>query len=110
MVRAVLTDLAIFPINCLQNVRVALQRARGETTILASESWFWSKFDDQAREYIAEVGLSDLTDERPHHCLWPKAQALEIGDDAGVSPDMLLLDEPMARYGPRRMFERISQF
>ena len=100
---------AIFPdLTVLQNVRVALQRARGESYDFWRSDRVLSKFDDQAREYIAEVGLSDLTDERAASLPYGRKRALEIATTLALSPDMLLLDEPMAGMG-REDVERISQ-
>ena len=100
---------AIFPdLTVLQNVRVALQRARWESYDFWRSDRVLSKFDDQAREYIAEVGLSDLTDERAASLPYGRKRALEIATTLALSPDMLLLDEPMAGMG-REDVERISQ-
>jgi branched-chain amino acid transport system ATP-binding protein len=100
---------AIFPdLTVLQNVRVALQRARGESYDFWRSDRILSKFDDQAREYIAEVGLSDLTDERAASLPYGRKRALEIATTLALSPDLLLLDEPMAGMG-REDVERISQ-
>jgi branched-chain amino acid transport system ATP-binding protein len=100
---------AIFPdLTVLQNVRVALQRARGESYDFWRSDRILSKFDAQAREYIAEVGLSDLTDERAASLPYGRKRALEIATTLALSPDMLLLDEPMAGMG-REDVERISQ-
>jgi len=100
---------AIFPdLTVLQNVRVALQRARGESYDFWRSDRILSKFDDQARDYIAEVGLSDLTDERAASLPYGRKRALEIATTLALSPDMLLLDEPMAGMG-REDVERISQ-
>ena len=100
---------AIFPdLTVLQNVRVALQRARGESYDFWRSDRVLSKFDDQARDYITEVGLSDLTDERAASLPYGRKRALEIATTLALSPDMLLLDEPMAGMG-REDVERISQ-
>ena len=100
---------AIFPdLTVLQNVRVALQRARGESYDFWRSDRILSKFDDQARDYIAEVGLSDLTDERAASLPYGRKRALEIATTLALSPDMLLLDESMAGMG-REDVERISQ-
>ena len=100
---------AIFPdLTVLQNIRVALQRARGESYDFWRSDRILSKFDDQARDYIAEVGLSDLTDERAASLPYGRKRALEIATTLALSPDMLLLDEPMAGMG-REDVERISQ-
>ncbi len=100
---------AIFPdLTVLQNVRVALQRARGESYDFWRSDKILSRFDDQARGHIDEVGLSEFVNERAAALPYGRKRALEIATTLALSPDMLLLDEPMAGMG-REDVERISQ-
>lgn len=100
---------AIFPdLTVLQNVRVALQRARGESYDFWRSDKILSRFDDQARGYIDEVGLTEFVNERAAALPYGRKRALEIATTLALSPDMLLLDEPMAGMG-REDVERISQ-
>ena len=99
---------AIFPdLTVLQNVRVALQRARGESYDFWRSEKVLAKFDDQARGYIDEVGLTEFTGERAAALPYGRKRALEIATTLALSPDMLLLDEPMAGMG-REDVMRIS--
>jgi branched-chain amino acid transport system ATP-binding protein len=100
---------AIFPdLTVLQNVRVALQRARGESYDFWRSDKILSQYDDQARGYIEEVGLTEFINERAAALPYGRKRALEIATTLALSPDMLLLDEPMAGMG-REDVERISQ-
>ncbi|WP_299567577.1 ABC transporter ATP-binding protein [uncultured Sulfitobacter sp.] len=100
---------AIFPdLSVLQNVRVALQRARGESYDFWRSDKILSKFDDQARTHIDEVGLTEFTHERAAALPYGRKRALEIATTLALSPDMLLLDEPMAGMG-REDVDRIAQ-
>ncbi|MGI3211150.1 ABC transporter ATP-binding protein [Roseovarius tibetensis] len=100
---------AIFPdLSVLQNVRVALQRVRGESYDFWRSDRILSQFDDQARGHLDEVGLTDLTNERAAALPYGRKRALEIATTLALSPDMLLLDEPMAGMG-REDVELISQ-
>tara|TARA_R110002020_G_scaffold170229_4_gene359677 strand:+ start:1100 stop:1849 length:750 start_codon:yes stop_codon:yes gene_type:complete len=100
---------AIFPdLSVLQNVRVALQRTRGESYDFWRSDRILSKFDGQARQYIDEVGLTKYTNERAAALPYGRKRALEIATTLALSPDMLLLDEPMAGMG-REDVELISQ-
>lgn len=100
---------AVFPdLTVLQNVRVALQRARGDSYDFWRSDKALSKFDDQALEYIEEVGLSALAHERAASLPYGRKRALEIATTLALSPDMLLLDEPMAGMG-REDVELISR-
>ncbi len=100
---------AIFPdLSVLQNVRVALQRARGESYDFWRSDRALSKFDDEARGYIDQVGLSEFVNERAAALPYGRKRALEIATTLALSPDMLLLDEPMAGMG-REDVDRIAQ-
>ena len=100
---------AIFPdLTVLQNVRVALQRSRGESYDFWRSDRILESYDDQARGYINEVGLSEFVNERAAALPYGRKRALEIATTLALSPDMLLLDEPMAGMG-REDVERISQ-
>lgn len=100
---------AIFPdLSVLQNVRVALERVRGESYDFWRSDRILSQFDDQARGHLDEVGLTDLTNERAAALPYGRKRALEIATTLALSPDMLLLDEPMAGMG-REDVELISQ-
>lgn len=99
---------AIFPdLSVLQNVRVALQRARGESYDFWRSDKMLSQYDDEARSYIDEVGLSEFVNERAAALPYGRKRALEIATTLALSPEMLLLDEPMAGMG-REDVERIS--
>jgi branched-chain amino acid transport system ATP-binding protein len=100
---------AIFPdLSVLQNVRVALQRMRGESYDFWRSDKILSRLDDQARGHLDEVGLTGFTNERAAALPYGRKRALEIATTLALSPDMLLLDEPMAGMG-REDVELISQ-
>nr|WP_306265567.1 ABC transporter ATP-binding protein [Pararhizobium sp. IMCC3301] len=99
---------AIFPdLSVLQNVRVALQRSRGESYDFWRSDKVLSQYDDKARGFIEEVGLTASTNERAAVLPYGRKRALEIATTLALSPDMLLLDEPMAGMG-REDVDRIS--
>lgn len=100
---------AIFPdLSVLQNVRVALQRTRGESYDFWRSDRILSKLDDQARAHLDEVGLTGFTNDRAAELPYGRKRALEIATTLALSPDMLLLDEPMAGMG-REDVELISK-
>jgi len=91
---------AIFPeLSVLQNVRVALQRMRGESYDFWRSDRILAKLNDQARAHLDEVGLADFTNERAAALPYGRKRALEIATTLALAPDMLLLDEPMAGMG-----------
>lgn len=91
---------AIFPdLSVLQNVRVALQRTRGESYDFWRSNRILAKLNDQAHAHLDEVGLADFTNERAAALPYGHKRALEIATTLALAPDMLLLDEPMAGMG-----------
>ncbi len=99
---------AVFPdLTVLQNVRVALQRKRGESYDFWRSEKSLTRFDDAARERIDEVGLSEFVHHRAAELSYGRKRALEIAATLALEPDMLLLDEPMAGMAQEDI-ERIS--
>ena len=68
----------------------------------------WKAVDDEAREHIDAVGLSEFTDNRAGELSYGRKRALEIATTLALDPQMLLLDEPMAGMGQEDV-ERTSQ-
>ncbi|WP_281827167.1 ABC transporter ATP-binding protein [Jannaschia rubra] len=88
---------AVFPdLSVLQNVRVALQRKRGESYDFWRSEKILTRFDDEARAHVEEVGLTEFIDHRAGELSYGRKRALEIAATLALEPDMLLLDEPMA--------------
>ena len=99
---------AVFPdLSVLQNVRVALQRKRGESFDFWRSEKSLTRFDDEARRYVDEVGLSEFVGHRAAELPYGRKRALEIAATLALEPEMLLLDEPMAGMGQEDV-ERIS--
>ncbi len=91
---------AIFPdLTVLQNVRVALQRRRGESFDFWRSERVLARFDEEARARIEEVGLGGFADHRAAALPYGRKRALEIATTLALDPAMLLLDEPMAGMG-----------
>lgn len=99
---------AVFPdLTVLQNVRVAVQRKRGESFDFWRSEKLLSRYDDEARGHVDEVGLSDFAETRAGELSYGRKRALEIAATLALRPNMLLLDEPMAGMG-REDVERIA--
>lgn len=101
-ISAVFGDLTV-----LENVRIALQRRRGDSYDFWRSETVLSQYDDEARDYIESVGLSEFVANRAAELSYGRKRALEIATTLALSPDMLLLDEPMAGMGQEDI-ERIS--
>lgn len=99
---------AVFPdLSVLQNVRVALQRKRGESYDFWRSERSLTRFDDTARAHVDEVGLTEFLHHRAAELSYGRKRALEIAATLALEPEMLLLDEPMAGMAQEDV-ERIS--
>jgi branched-chain amino acid transport system ATP-binding protein len=88
---------AVFPhLTALENVRVALQRARGGSFDFWRSDSVLHVFDGRARELLDEVGLSDYADIPAVQLPYGRKRALEIATTLALEPRMMLLDEPTA--------------
>ena len=99
---------AVFPhLTALENVRIALQRQRGDSFDFWRSQKVLTAFDERARELLADVGLSAFETVNAADLPYGRKRALEIATTLALDPEMLLLDEPMAGMGHEDV-ERIS--
>ena len=99
---------AVFPnLTSLENVRIALQRKRGDSFDFWRSEKVLSRFDDKARTLLADVGLGEFENVKAGDLSYGRKRALEIATTLALDPEMLLLDEPMAGMGHEDV-ERIS--
>jgi branched-chain amino acid transport system ATP-binding protein len=88
---------AIFPaMSVLENVRVALQRPAGLATQFWRSDRALDALDARARALLAEVGLEEEAARAAGELPYGQKRALEIATTLALTPDLLLLDEPMA--------------
>jgi len=95
---------AVFPhMTALENVRVALQRKRGDSFDFWRSQKALAQFDEEARSPPADVGLAaDACD-----LSYGRKRALKIATPLALDLELLLLDEPMAGMSQQDV-ERIS--
>ena len=93
--------------TALENVRVALQRQRGDNFDFWRNMRVLRQYDDEARFMLNEVGLHDAADTRAADLSYGRKRALEIATTLALDPEVLLLDEPMAGMGQEDI-ERIA--
>lgn len=88
---------AVFPhLTALENVRLALQRARGASFDFWRSEVALNAYNDRARELLYEVGLTGFADSVVADLSYGRKRALEIATTLALDPEMMLLDEPTA--------------
>ncbi len=91
---------AVFPhLSVLENVRVALQRKRGDSFDFWRSQSVLDVYNDRARELIEWVGLSEYAETVAVELPYGRKRALEIATTLALEPEMMLLDEPTAGMG-----------
>jgi len=91
---------AVFPhLTALENVRIALQRQRGDSFDFWRSERVLSGFDGRALALLDEVGLAGFATTPAGALSYGRKRALEIATTLALDPEMLLLDEPMAGMG-----------
>jgi len=100
---------AVFPhMTVLENVRIALQRLRGNSLDFWRSTSVLAQYDARALELIEDVGLASFADWQAVELPYGRKRALEIATTLALDPEMLLLDEPTAGMGHEDI-DRIAQ-
>ncbi|HET6183044.1 MAG TPA: ABC transporter ATP-binding protein [Acetobacteraceae bacterium] len=88
---------AVFPkLTALENVRLALQRARGNSFDFWRSEETLRSLDARAHELLDDVGLTSFEEVTAGQLAYGQKRALEIATTLALEPEMLLLDEPTA--------------
>ena len=91
---------AVFPhLTALENVRIALQRARGGSFDFWRSKRVLDKLNGRARALLEDVGLTEFIDTVAVEMPYGRKRALEIATTLALDPEMMLMDEPMAGMG-----------
>ena len=88
---------AVFPhLTALENVRLALQRARGGSYDFWRSERTLQVYDNRARELLYDVGLTGFAGTLAASLSYGRKRALELATTLALDPEMMLLDEPTA--------------
>src|SRR3954449_12192631 len=99
---------AVFPhLSVLENVRIALQRRRGDSFDFWRSEKVLRSLDREAMRLVEAVGLTEFASLPAVELSYGRKRALEIATTLALDPEMMLLDEPMAGMGHEDI-ERIS--
>ena len=91
---------AVFPhLTVLENVRIALQRKRGNSFDFWCSRAVLDVFNERAMALIADVGLTPFVKWPAVELPYGRKRALELATTIALDPEMLLLDEPTAGMG-----------
>jgi branched-chain amino acid transport system ATP-binding protein len=99
---------AVFPhLSVLENVRVALQRRRGNSFDFWCSQSVLDDFNPRAMELLDAVGLAAFAHTVAVELPYGRKRALEIATTLALDPETMLLDEPTAGMG-REDIDRIT--
>ena len=88
---------AVFPhLTVLENVRIALQRKRGESYDFWRSERMLNRYNEEAVGLVQAVGLSEYVNDLAVELPYGRKRALEIATTLALEPELLLLDEPTA--------------
>ncbi len=91
---------AVFPhLTAIENVRVALQKARGNSFDFWKSRRTLDHLNERAGALLEEVGLTQYAHATAVEMPYGRKRALEIATTLALDPQLLLLDEPLAGMG-----------
>jgi len=96
LVRSFQISAVFAHLSVLENVRIALQRQRGASFDFWRSETLLRRYDDRARELLADVGLTGYELHAAGDLPYGRKRALEIATTLALDPTMMLLDEPTA--------------
>jgi branched-chain amino acid transport system ATP-binding protein len=100
---------AVFPhLSVVENVRIALQRKRGDSFDFWRSERVLHGLDDEALSLVDAVGLAEFAEIPAVELSYGRKRALELATTLALDPEMMLLDEPMAGMG-REDVDRIAE-
>jgi branched-chain amino acid transport system ATP-binding protein len=99
LVRSFQISAVFLSLTALENVRLALQRKRGNSFDFWCSDRVLDRLRTQAMELLDAVGLSAFADTTAAELPYGRKRALEIATTLALEPETMLLDEPTAGMG-----------
>ena len=100
---------ATFPhLTVLENVRIALQRASGQSFHFWRSEKILNRLDDRAMALLETVGLQEFSTHLAVELAYGRKRALEIATTLATEPELMLLDEPTQGMGHEDV-DRVTQ-
>ena len=96
LVRSFQISAVFAQLTARENVRLALQRARGGSFDFWHSDRRLRIYDERARALLDDVGLHDSAEVPAGQLAYGRKRALEIATTLALDPAMMLLDEPTA--------------
>ena len=91
---------AVFPhMTVLENVRVALQRKRGDSFHFWKPESTLNQLNERAMQLLSEVDLQGFADSLTVELPYGRKRALELATTLAMDPELMLLDEPTQGMG-----------
>ena len=91
---------ATFPnLTVLENVRLAVQRSRGNSFDFWRSKIVLKDLNAKAYDLIEAVGLEEFAEVRAIELPYGRKRALELATTLALDPEVMLLDEPTAGMG-----------
>ncbi|MCE8036197.1 MULTISPECIES: ABC transporter ATP-binding protein [unclassified Halomonas] len=99
MVRSFQISAVFSQLTVLENVKLALQRRRGESYDFWASQRRLDEYRERAMGLLEEVGLSEWADTPAAELPYGRKRALELATTLALDPELMLLDEPLAGMG-----------
>ncbi len=99
LVRSFQISAVFLHLTVLENVRIALQRRRGNSFDFWRSARVLDRYNERALELIDAVGLSEYAATPAVELSYGRKRALELATTLAMEPEMMLLDEPTAGMG-----------